>query len=252
LTFFDIFELYFNSLKQFHRAKASKMQKIFLFLLLSIVSFANIGTIMVAKGDAYVKRTQSMLAITNGMSIQKGDEIITKKRTRVQVMLNDDTVITIGPESSFSFLDYFFDGSKKSTIQMQANRGFFRSVTGQIGKIAPERFKVKTQLATIGIRGTDFSAQLGTDSASYICNRGEITLSFSQVQKSVVGGDKLLLHLDGLTVKELPEREIDNNLQVKQLLKKHNEQIGINANNILDITENKPETTNIKFNCDSH
>lgn len=135
---------------------------------------------------------------------------------------------------------------------MQANRGFFRSVTGKIGKIAPEKFKVKTQLATIGIRGTDFSAQLGVDTASYICNRGEITLSYSQIQKSVVGGSKLLLHLDGLTVKELSASDLDANPQIKQLLKKHNEQIKIDSNNISDFTENKVDTTNIKFNCDTH
>jgi len=228
------------------------MKKILLFLLLTITTFANIGTIMVAKGDAHIKRAQNMLPIKNGMDIQKGDEIITKTQTRVQVMLNDDTVITIGPESSFSFLDYFFDGTKKSTIQMQGNRGFFRSVTGRIGKIAPENFKVKTQLATIGIRGTDFSAQLGEDTASYVCNRGEITLSYSQVQKSVVGGSKLLLHLDGLTVKEISASKLDNNPKIKQLLKKHNEQINIDSNNISDLTENKVDTTNIKFNCNTH
>jgi len=228
------------------------MKKIFLFLLLSVVTFANIGTIMVAKGDAHVKRAQNILAVKNGMDVQKGDEIITAKQTRVQVMLNDDTVITIGPESSFSFLDYFFDGSKKSTIQMQANRGFFRSVTGKIGKIAPEKFKVKTQLATIGIRGTDFSAQLGVDSASYICNRGEITLSYSQVQKSIAGGNKILLHLDGLTIKELSTSNLNDKPQIKQLLKKHNEQINIDSNNVSDLTENKVDTTNIKFNCDTH
>ena len=207
---------------------------------------------MVAKGNAQVKRAQAMIPIKNGMDVLKGDEIITSVQTRVQVMLNDDTVITIGPESSFSFLDYFFDGSKKSTIQMQANRGFFRSVTGRIGKIAPEKFKVKTQLATIGIRGTDFSAQLGVDTASYICNRGEITLSFAQVQKSIVGGNKLLLHLDGLTVKELSTSELNTNPQVKQLLKKHNEQMIIDSNNISDFTENKVDTTSIQFNCDTH
>jgi len=195
------------------------MNKIYIFLLLTITSFANIGTIMVANGDAQVQRSQKVLPVQNGMTILKGDEIITKKKTRVQVMLNDDTVITIGPDSSFSFIDYFFDGSKQSTIKMQAKRGFFRSVTGKIGKIAPERFKVKTQLATIGIRGTDFSAQLSDGAASYICNRGEITLSYANLQKNVLAGDKLLLHLDGLNVKEFTKSTL--NPKVKELLKKH-------------------------------
>jgi len=227
------------------------MKKILLFLLLSVTSFASIGTIMATKGNAQVKRAHIMLEIQNGMGLKKGDEIITHKQTMVQIMLNDDTVITIGPESSFSFINYFFDGSKKSTIQMQANRGFFRSVTGKIGKIAPERFKIKTQLATIGIRGTDFSAQLGVDSASYICNRGEITLSYDKIQKSVIGGNKMLLHLDGLTVKEVSFSNLDKP-QIKELVKTHNAQVAIGADTLSDITENKADTTNIKFNCDTH
>ena len=228
------------------------MKKVFFLLLLSItMTFASIGTIMASKGDATVKRAQKELPITNGMDIFKGDEIITQKKTRVQVMLNDDTVITIGPESAFSFLEYFFDGTKKSIIQMQAHRGFFRSVTGRIGKVAHENYKVKTQLATIGIRGTDYSVQLGEDSASYICNRGEITLDFAQVQKHLIAGEKTILHLDGLTVKEISSAELENKPKMKQLIKKHTAQTTINSDTISDITENKPETTNIKFNCDT-
>ncbi len=228
------------------------MKKVLLLLLLTVTTFANIGTIMVAKGDAQVKRSQQILTIKNGMDILKGDEIITNKQTRVQIMLNDDTVITVGSESSFSFIDYMFDGSKKSTIKMQANRGFFRSVTGKIGKIAPERFKVKTQLATIGIRGTDFSAQLGEGLASYVCNRGEITLSFSQVQKSLTAGNTLVLELDGLsTIKEVPVSKKTKEHKIDTLIKKHNTQISINTETLSDITENKVDTTNIKFNCDT-
>jgi len=228
------------------------MKKMLMLLLLTVTTFANIGTIMVANGDAEVKRGQKTLTISNGMDILKGDEIITQKQTRVQVMLNDDTVITIGPDSSFSFLEYMFDGSKKSTIQMQANRGFFRSVTGKIGKIVPERFKVKTQLATIGIRGTDFSAQLGEKTASYICNRGEITLKYENIQKSIVAGNKILLHLDGLTVKELSEAAANGNTEAKALLEKHNEEVAIQADTLADINENKVDSQKIKFNCDTN
>jgi len=226
------------------------MKKIFLFLLLTLTTFADIGTIMVAKGDAQIKRAHKLLPVKNGMNILKGDEIITKQKTRIQVMLNDDTVITIGPDSSFSFIDYFFDGSKKSTIKMQANRGFFRSVTGKIGKIAPQRFKVKTNLATIGIRGTDFSAQIGSASTSYICNRGEITLHFENIQKSIIAGQKALLHLDGMHIKEMSAASVKKDSKASKLLEKHIDQVKLNAADLADIRENKNGLNRIKFNCD--
>jgi len=226
------------------------MKKIFLLLLLTLTTFADIGTIMVAKGDAQIKRAHKLLPVKNGMDILKGDEIITKKKARIQVMLNDDTVITIGPNSSFSFVDYFFDGSKKSTIKMQANRGFFRSVTGKIGKIAPQRFKVKTKLATIGIRGTDFSAQIGRTSTSYICNRGEITLHFANIQKSVIAGEKALLHLEGTLVKSMSASAVKKDSKASKVQEKHIKQINLNASDLADIRENKTELKRIKFNCD--
>src|SRR5690606_26622616 len=39
-------------------------------------------------------------------------------------------------------------------------KGGFRAVTGLIGKNDRERFRVRTPVATIGIRGTDFEARL--------------------------------------------------------------------------------------------
>ena len=222
------------------------------FFILTLVSFANIGTIMVINGKADIKRSTKLITIKNGMDIQKGDEIITHTKTRLQVMLKDDTVITIGPNSSYTFIDYMFDGSKQSTIKMQATRGFFRSVTGKIGKIAPERFKVKTKLATIGIRGTDFSVQLGKNTASYICNRGEITLNYDNLQKRIESGHKMLLHLDGARVKALTKSQIKRNASASSILKEHADQIRLDTTTIANINENKIDTQEIKFNCNTN
>jgi hypothetical protein len=46
-------------------------------------------------------------------------------------------------------------GGKKSNCALRFVRGVFRVITGQITKLNPERFRVKTRMATIGIRGCD-------------------------------------------------------------------------------------------------
>jgi len=220
------------------------MKKIFLILLLTATAFANIGTVMAVNGQAQVKRAKKMLYVKNGMTLLKGDEIITKTKTKVQVILNDDTAITIGPNSSFHFIDYMFDGSKKSKISMQATRGFFRSVTGKIGKIAPERFKVKTNLATIGIRGTDFSVQLEKNKASYLCNSGEIKVSFNNKVRNILAGDMLRLHLDGLTIKESPISNIHSGSTFQKRIPK--QQL---TDNLSDISEVKEDINDIQYDC---
>jgi len=163
--------------------------KIFILLLLMSLSlWANIGSILAMKGSAEVQRDQNILKATSGMKLLKGDNIITSSKSRVQVMLHDETVITIGASSSFSFEEYIFDGTKNSKLTMRANRGFFRSVTGKIGKIAPERFKVKTASATIGIRGTDFSGDIMSGREVFKCYQGAIFIEFDDGVEDVHAG----------------------------------------------------------------
>ena len=154
---------------------------------------------MALKGSAEIhKKSNDILTAKSGMTIDKGDTIVTQRKTRVQVILKDDTVITIGSHSSFSFDTYFFDGSKKSTLSMRMNRGFFRSVTGKIGKMAPERFKVKTSSATIGIRGTDFSVRLQNSIERFKCYSGGIRITFGNTYKDISAGEIFELNINTL------------------------------------------------------
>lgn len=148
-----------------------------LLLLLSSSLFANIGTIMAMKGSALVERAGANVDALTGMELLEGDTIVTESKSRVQVMLKDETVVTIGAKSTFSFDEYSFDGAE-SKVSMKASRGFFRSVTGRIGKLAPQRFKVKTASATIGIRGTDFWGITGGARELVTCNKGAISIEF--------------------------------------------------------------------------
>jgi len=166
------------------------MKSILLFLIISLQLFANIGNIMVLKGEAEIHRSQNkVLPASSGMTILLGDQIITADKARAQIILKDDTIITIGANSSFQFDKYFFDGTSKSTIKMKATRGFFRSVTGKIGELAPERFTVETSSATIGIRGTDFSARIEKSIERFKCYSGGITITIGDLVKELGAGE---------------------------------------------------------------
>lgn len=179
------------------------MKKLFLILMMTtVVILANIGNIMVVKGQADVKRSAKILMATSGMELLVGDEIITKIQSRVQVMLTDDTIITIGPKSSFGFDDFVFDETNNSKISLHSSRGFFRSVTGKIAKIAPERFKVKTVSATIGIRGTDFSGEIIGDIEIIKCYKGNIYVEFEGVTRDIEAGNLIELGDNGVKIKQ--------------------------------------------------
>jgi len=161
--------------------------------------FASIGSVMAVKGEAVVQRADSSsMDAKAGFELEEGDVIITQKRSRVQVMLKDETVVTIGSKSKFSFDEYAFDGAN-SKVAMSSSRGFFRSVTGKIGKLAPQRFKVKTASATIGIRGTDFWGTTGGDTERFTCNSGKIIVAFAGGEREIGAGMFLEVGASGVT-----------------------------------------------------
>ena len=218
------------------------MRVILLTLLLSVAVFANIGTVMAISGNAEIMRDAKALKVSNGMDIKEGDEIVTQIKTKVQVMLKDDTTITIGPKSSFSFLDYSFDATKNSKLTMQSTRGYFRAVTGKIGKLAPERFKVKTNLATIGVRGTDFSALLRDTYSFYKCHSGEITVTFADKVESIAAGNQIQLQSDNGVVKQKVEQPSKSKLPTQN-------NTTFESVRIEDITDKTQDIQDIKFNC---
>jgi len=167
------------------------MRVLFFVLTLSAFVWSNIGNVAALKGEANILRNSKTLKIKSGIPLEVKDRIVTSSQSRVQVILKDDTVVTIGPNTSFVFDAYTFGTKANSKVAMHIDRGFFRSVTGKIGKLAPERFKVKTVSATIGIRGTDFSALVSDNEEIISCYRGSIVALIDNISHTVDAGMEL-------------------------------------------------------------
>lgn len=216
------------------------MGKLLLILLISVSAWANIGTIMTIKGKAELNRSSKVLKAANGMKLLKGDELVTRSRSRVQVMLNDDTIVTVGANSSFKFENFNYDGTEKSEVSMRAKRGFFRSVTGKIGKVAPERFKVKTASATIGIRGTDFSGDIGINREFIKCYSGTIFVEYEGGLEDIEAGMMIELRDGTVHIKEIAEVKEQAKTKPKSdkgVERKHIERLERITDDIVDIKE---------------
>lgn len=166
---------------------------IIFFLFVSTLS-AGIGEVTATKGAVSLTRKGFSRSVRVGLELLRKDLITTKERSKAQVILNDDTVITIGPKSSYHFLEY--TEAKDPKVFMQIDHGFFKAVTGKIGKIAPHRFKIKTRAATIGVRGTQFMAHVDIDEEQIACTKGKIIVStFDKI--FVVPTGKMLIFKNG-------------------------------------------------------
>ncbi|MEN8147685.1 MAG: FecR family protein [Campylobacterota bacterium] len=162
------------------------------FLLLAAIStlLANIGEVTALSGEAQLIRQAEAIVVSTGTKINEADLLRTETRTKVQVVLKDDTVITIGPESEYLFERFKENGDAE--VLMQLKRGFFKTVTGRIGEIAPQRFKIKTRAATIGIRGTQFMAYVQDDEEKIGCIQGEIIVWTAEGKYIVPAGEMLI------------------------------------------------------------
>ena len=159
------------------------MKKIILMFLLFVSTlFANIGKITLLEGEAFVKRGEETLRLNISDSISNNDFIETKTNSKVKITFIDNTIITIGKESSLKIEDYFFDSNNKNSAktELSVSKGAFHAITGQIGKVNPEKFKLKTKNATIGIRGTEIYG----DQNRVFCTQGAIfVLSFGETRE---------------------------------------------------------------------
>ena len=159
---------------------------IFMCLFLSTQAWASIGKVSLLKGDATASRNNQTIQLTTNASIEERDTIFTGNNSQIQLTFEDKTVITLGSSSVLDIQEYLND-AQQPKAKFKFNQGTFKSITGEIGKKAPENFNLETKTATIGIRGTIISGQVGGNSNiggnivllpdTIGCNSGQIVVS---------------------------------------------------------------------------
>lgn len=152
------------------------MRLLFVFLLTFSVLLANVATVVDSVGDSYVIRNNNSKKVAKKLKLQEHDIIKTGKNAKVKIFFLDNTAVSLGENTTFKIDTYVFNGKKDSDIKFKVLKGFFKTVTGQIGKIAPKHFKFQTKNATIGIRGTVFTAKISEKTDLIMCTNGTIVL----------------------------------------------------------------------------
>ena len=91
-----------------------------------------------------------------GAPVYSGESIRSGKSSSLQLKMVDDGYLAIRPSTEVRIDEYRFKGDTADRAQTSLLRGGLRSITGSIGKKRKESFKLRTPVATIGVRGTDF------------------------------------------------------------------------------------------------
>ena len=139
----------------------------FLFFILVIVSgpvFArgNIaGSVKNVTGEVSVKRQGTIQFLEKGMKIYTEDLVVTGKHGTIGIILQDNTIFSLGSDTELSIKKFVFVPDKnKFSLLAKMIKGTFVYISGVIGKLSPESIQLETPAGIIAIRGTKFAAKI--------------------------------------------------------------------------------------------
>ncbi len=141
---------------------SAKNYLIFLFLLLlnyQSMSFANVAEVIFAKGDVYALDLKDQRRKLQKKSVlYQGDTIVTKQG-HLELRFSDGGRISFYENTEFKITEYQFLEKKvgKGKALFRFVKGVYRTI---LGSITQERYQVKTNIASIGTRGTEYKATL--------------------------------------------------------------------------------------------
>ena len=176
----------------------------FLALLVGIVAFAASGPSLAQGAQGYVQEVSGTVtgqvgtgraaSVSRGQTLPNNATITTGPRSYAVLKFEDGTAVLLKENTSFQVQNYTYNAKapENSNAIFNLLRGGLRMVTGLVTSRNREALKVGTPLATIGIRGTEFVAELTNPLYVQVINgvisvtNGAGTVLFSVGQAAVV------------------------------------------------------------------
>ncbi|OGT00769.1 MAG: hypothetical protein A3F73_05930 [Gallionellales bacterium RIFCSPLOWO2_12_FULL_59_22] len=133
-----------------------------------------------------------------GDAINEGDTLSSAPGSSAQIKMQDGGFVAVRPDTRLKFDQFVFagkeDGSEKSFFSLF--KGGFRAVTGLIGRINKQNYRITTPAATIGIRGTDHETVVVVPNGSSVpggtynmVNTGETSMTTDLGTVNIKPGD---------------------------------------------------------------
>lgn len=137
------------------------LNKFFLlaFLLMAVVKVAQgaepIGRIVKLRGDveSFNKTSGDSKKLQDGSEIFEGDLLKSQKGSFAKILMKDDTIFQLGPDTELAFEEFKFRSKKDRTASYNHIKGQLRSLFTV--KSPSKSLKIKTPNTAMGIRGTE-------------------------------------------------------------------------------------------------
>lgn len=160
---------------------------IFTSLLLLVSSFSqaaeSVGKVILSFGqNVAVSTAGDERALKRQADVFANDLLKTSAKGRLQIRFTDGSRLSLKPNTEFKIDDYRFDEANPEDGKAiyKLLKGGMRTISGKIGKVDKEDYKLDAVVATIGIRGTDFSVEKVGERVSGSVSQGKINVSAKQ------------------------------------------------------------------------
>lgn len=145
---------------------------------------ARVGVTSATDGDPLGKPPTSPERVLRiGIDVQANEVITTNADDRAHLVFLDGSSLTVGPNARLTIDKFVFDPvSKKGDLAINASKGVFRLVGGQISKTSP--ITINTPTSTMGIRGgiTIFSVEPAETISTFVFGISMTVLAAGQTQ----------------------------------------------------------------------
>lgn len=144
--------------------KMTFMGVFFFFSVAVPLHAVEIGKIKTLSGTVFVERYGVSVRPSIGTPVHEKDTLKTGANGSAGVIFDDNSLLSIGPNSILSLDKFSFNTSThKGVFEAKLKKGTLAGVSGKINKETPEAMKIRTPAAILGLRGTEFLAEVVGD-----------------------------------------------------------------------------------------
>lgn len=138
-----------------------------------------VARVSMAVGDAQrIGASGQVTPLSLGTQLSEQDRIITGKDAMVILIFSDQARVALRPDSELLIRRYKVDPNGAETeLQLDLLRGTVRQISGRAAQKQPERYRLNTPIAAIGVRGTDFLAKSGEGLVEAYVHEGAIVVA---------------------------------------------------------------------------
>ena len=137
-----------------------------------------VARVAVSVGDARKVGPQGAAeALKVGSTVAAGERVRTGPDAMAILVFTDEGRISLRADSELLIRHYEIDPTgAKTRIELELIKGTVRQISGQASRAQPERYRLNTPIAVIGVRGTDFLAKTAGDAVEAFVHEGNIVL----------------------------------------------------------------------------